>query len=223
MPNLSRHLLAPTVGTGALMAAYLLLRPYGDASGDPTEAARAFASPAWVVAHACGALAIASFGRLALRVSDLVPGPLAAAGRWAGLAGTVLVLPYYGAETFGLHAIGARVLAGDEGAFALVEMVRNQPVALTSFGIGLVLLAASGLLTAGAWQRVHAGTRASALWPLGIGIAALLPQFSLPPAGRVAFGLAYGLAAAWFMVEAVRGDARGDRASAAAAEGVLSR
>lgn len=198
-----RHLLAPTIGTGALMSAYLLLRPYGDATGDPLTTSRAFASPAWIAAHACGALAIASFGRLALRVAEVVPSKLATAGRWAGLAGSVLVLPYYGAETFGLHAIGTRVLAGDTDAFALVDAVRNQPVALTSFALGLLLLAASGLLTAAAWQQAKVGRRTAALWPLGIGVAALLPQFYLPPTGRVAFGLAYGLAAAWFAVSLV--------------------
>lgn len=37
----ARHLLAPIVGTGVLMAVYLLVRPYGDAGGAPAETAAA--------------------------------------------------------------------------------------------------------------------------------------------------------------------------------------
>ena len=36
----------------------------------------------------------------------------------------------------------------------------------------------------------------SSNWPLGIAIALVLPQFYLPPVGRMAFGVAYLLAAA---------------------------
>lgn len=38
------YLLPPTITTGILMAAYLLLRPYGD-SGPGSAMAEAFASP----------------------------------------------------------------------------------------------------------------------------------------------------------------------------------
>ena len=211
-------LVTPTVGTGVLMAAYLLLRPYGDA-GSPTgaQAAAAFASPWWVVAHLCGALALASAGRLALRLSDAVPGVLARTARWTGLAGAVLVLPYYGAEMFGLHVLGRAAVAGDPSVLALVTDVRDQPVALATFGLGLLLLAASGLLLAAAWQE-SAGSVAA--WPLGVMLALVLPQFYLPPVARMLFGVLYAVAAAVFLVAVLRGShtaARGPREGAPSA------
>lgn len=204
------RLLPPAMGTGVLMAAYLLLRPYGDAhTGESIEAARAFASTAWVISHLCGVLAIASFARLMLRVSDQIPGLLPRAGRLTGLAGAVLVLPYYGAETFGLHAVGAAATqAQSTGALsdvtallALVDPIRNQPAALMSFGLGLLLLAASGILLALTWQR-H--LRSAAAWPLGVLMALLLPQFYLPPTGRMIYGVLYALAAGLLLTQALR-------------------
>lgn len=156
-------------------------------------AARAFASPAWVAAHLLGAFGLAAFAWLALRASAVVRGRLAQHARWTGLLGAALVLPYYGAETFALHVIGRTALAGDLGVLTLVEQVRSQPAALTSFGIGLLLLATSGVLLALAWQRSGRGWL---VWPLGAMVALVLPQYYLPPTGRIAFGLLYAATAA---------------------------
>ena len=198
-----RPLLAPTVGTGVLMAAYLVLRPYADMAGATTRAAaEAFASPWWIVAHLCGALALASFGRLALRLADVDRSLTARVARFAGLAGTVLVLPYYGAETFGLHALGRRALEGDMAALELVGVVRDQPAAMTMFVLGLLLLAVAGVLVALTWHRRGGRTRWAA-WPLGLMVAAIAPQFYLPPEGRITFGIAYAVAAATLAVAAV--------------------
>lgn len=196
------HLAAPLVGTGLLMAVYLLARPYGDADDATTlAAAQAFASPRWVAAHLCGALALASFGRLALRVNDLIDSTPARLARWSGLSGAVLVLPYYGAETFGLHALGREALATGPGVLTLVGEIRNHPAALATFGVGLILLAVSGPVVAWAWQRAT-GSRAA--WSLGILVALVLPQFYLPPAGRMIFGVAYLGAAAWWLATLIR-------------------
>lgn len=204
-------LAAPTIGTGVLMAVYLLLRPYGDAAGGSTPAAAAaFASPAWVAAHICGALAIASFARLALRLSDLDGGGVARAARTLSLAAAVLTLPYYGAETFGLHAIGRAATAGDPGVLRLVAMVRDQPAAVTMFGLGLLALSAGGVLVAIAWttwaRAHHAGHLALGAWPLGLAVALLPVQYFLPPAGRMLFGVGYAAAAAVLLLAAVRRD-----------------
>ncbi|MFK5634996.1 hypothetical protein [Ornithinimicrobium sp. LYQ103] len=199
------RLLVPTAATGALMATYLLLRPYGDGGGSTTPAAaEAFASPWWVLAHVCGGLSLAAFGWLALAVSDLTEGRAGRLARWAGPAGVVLVLPYYGAETYGLQAVGARAVVGDPTALALVEQIRNQPVGLTLFALGLLLLAVSGVATALACQRAGLTSPAWAAWPLGIGVALVLPQFFLPSSGRVVFGLAYALAATVLIVAVLR-------------------
>lgn len=197
----SPRLIAPALGTGLLMAGYLLLRPYGDAQG---ALAHAFASTRWVAAHVCGALALASFARLTLRLDEHLGTRLSRAASWAGLAGTVLVLPYYGAETFALHVIGARALTGDVRVLELVPLIRNQPVALTMFGVGLLLLAAGGVIAAIAWQRERG---AWTLWPLGALMAGVLPQFYRPPVGRMAFGVLV-LVAAGLWVWSLRGHGR---------------
>ncbi|MGN7247659.1 hypothetical protein ACTHQ1_07995 [Janibacter anophelis] len=44
---------------------------------------------------------------------------------------------------------------------------------------------------------------------LAVGAALVLPQFFLPPAGRVAFGIAYAAAAALLAVTAQRAGSRG--------------
>lgn len=192
----TRHLAAPTIGTGVLMAGYLLLRPYGDVEGGGAAMAQAFASPAWVAAHILGALALASFARLALRVSDLSDRLAARVGRFAGLAGAVLVLPYYGAETFGLHAVGNHALTGDSALDAsaldpgarerttleLTDAIRNQPAALTMFALGLLLIAIAAVCVGRVLGRPA--------WPLAAAMVLFLPQFFLPPVGRMAFGVA---------------------------------
>lgn len=205
MSNDTRVLAGPATGTGLFMAAYLLLRPYGDVHGPTSaEAATAFGSPWWVVAHLCGMLAIASFARLALRLSDLVGGLSARVARWSSLVGLVLVLPYYGAETFALHVIGRQALAGDLSSLSLVAPIRDLPAAMTVFGVGLLLLAAAGLAFALAWQRRRPAGPAWLAWPLGVMVALLLPQFFLPPVGRMGFGIGYAVAAALVAVAALR-------------------
>ncbi|NLE97539.1 MAG: hypothetical protein GX596_06065 [Propionibacterium sp.] len=203
----AKTMAAPLVGTGLLMTVYLVLRPYGDHDGATTiAAAGAFASGWWIVAHLAGALALVSFARLALRLHDLAGSPLTRAARSLGLAGAVLVLPYYGAETFALHALGRRALSGDPAALALVPDIRDGVVAMITFGLGLLLLAASAVTAAIAWRR---RTGSNAAWPLAVLIVAFLPQFFLPPAGRVAYGLLVLPAALWWLHSARDTTSRG--------------
>ncbi|GEM_PF-988645 len=194
-----RRLVAPAIGAGVFMAAYLLTRPYGDKTvgATPAETAAAFASPWWVAAHVFGMLALASFARLALRASPMGRRTAAAVGRTTGLVGVVIVLPYFGAETFALHAVGQRAVAGDPGVLELVTPIREQPVAMAMFGLGLVLLGVSGIAVA----RALIPVLGRAAWPLGVLMALLLPQFFLPPTARMLFGLAV-LAAAMVVARA---------------------
>jgi hypothetical protein len=215
----TRHLLLPVLGTGVLMAAYLLLRPYGDAAGgDTPAAAAAFASARWIAAHVAGALGLASFALSALRLADITDGRLPRIARSAGLLGAALVLPYYGAETFALHVLGRRAGAGDTASLALVAEVREQPVAVAMFAVGLLALAVSGLTFALAWSRSRRAPRWAA-WPLGLAVALVLPQFYLPPTGRMAFGVAYLVAALVLAAAAARSAIR----SGAAPETLSSR
>lgn len=196
--------MVPLVGAGLGMAVYLGLRPYGDHSQDPAVALAAFAQPLWVVAHLAGMAALASVGWVAVRCSELVPGKASRIARWCGWCGLVgagLVMPYYGVEALALHELGRAVSAEDlapDQAMALVEAVRGNFVGVSLFAAGLLMLAAAGLLAALAWQRAAHGGLRWAGWPLGGLVALVLPQYYLPPAGRVTFGVAFAVAAlAW--------------------------
>ncbi|MFN3339334.1 MAG: hypothetical protein ACK40Z_06505 [Dietzia sp.] len=197
------------VASGLLIAGYLLLRPYGDSDGgESLAAAEAFASNLWLLSHLAGATALVA---LAAFWSFHTTGPL----RWAGPVGAALVLPYYGAETFALHEIGQRALSGDPAALELVAAVRDNPAAVTLFTLGLLTLAVAGIAAALSWRRAHrpgqAGRAAGALLPLAVIAALFLPQFFLPPAGRMAYGVAFAAAAVYAAVT-MRGGA-GSQAS----------
>lgn len=202
-----RALAIPTVITGLAMAVYLVSRPYGDAGGSTTTAAaEAFASDWWVVSHVFGAVALAAFAWLTAAFRARCASGLTRSAAVTGVLGAALVLPYYGAETFALHVIGTVALAGDAtgepvdlALLPLVDGVRNTPIALLTFGVGLVLLAVAAVLFALAWQR-HGVAARFAAWPLAVGVVLMLPQYYLPPTGRIAFGLAYALASVVFVV-----------------------
>ncbi len=211
-PTGTRHLAMPAASAGILMAAYLLLRPYGDAESSTSRAAaEAYASGWWVVAHLLGALALVQVGRLGLRIDDLLATTTTRIARWTGLAGAVLVLPFYGLETFALHGIGHAGLT-DPSVLPLVDEVRDHPAAVAPFALGFLLLAVSGIAVALAWQRaVSAGRWAGpawAAWPLAVATALLLPHFFLPPAGRMAFGVAFAVVALLLAAVSAR-EARG--------------
>ncbi len=190
MPRVHRPVAAPALASGVLMATYLLLRPYGD-TGTPAEAAAAFASPRWLLAHLCGAAALASLAWLASAWSRHAPSRTASVAAAATAVGAALALPYYGAEMYGLHAVG-RAFPG--GASPLVEQVRMQPVALSLFALGLLALGAGLVALAVAWGRAGR-PGAAAAWALAVLTAGLLPQFLLPPAARMTYGVAFLVAA----------------------------
>lgn len=118
-----------------------------------------------------------------------------AGARLAGLAsglwtvGTALVLPYYGAEAFALHALGERIVrTGDTGLLEAVEAIRMGAWQATTFAAGLLLLAAAGVLVSAAAVRSGALPRWAGL-PFAVAFALYLPQFFGPPALRIAHGV----------------------------------
>jgi hypothetical protein len=164
---------AGLVAAGALFVAYPALRPWGDATVDGM--AGAFASPAWLVAHLA---AVAGFVLVGLGIR-----PLSGAAATAWWVGAGFVLPYYGAEAFALHALGLR--SSGEALAAAADAVRNGPVQLIGFGIGLLLFAVAAVLVA-------VRGRALAL-PFAAAMVLFLPQFFLPPALRLAHGVLLGV------------------------------
>lgn len=199
------------VVAGALMATFQLVRPWGDVTEDPDAMAEAFADPRWVVAHLAGA---AAFVMLAVLAQAVVASglrdqtvrrrsPIARIARYGTALGAALVLPYYGAETFALHEIGRAALAGSAvDVVALSGSIRMNLVAVSLFGAGLLLVGVASVCLAIVASR--AGVAAWGAWPLAVLAALALPQFALPPVGRMAYGVAFLVAAVLFAVAWVR-------------------
>jgi hypothetical protein len=175
---------------GVLFLAYPALRPWHD-EGTVAGATASMSSTAWVTAHFFAMLGfiLLPLGLLALR-SVLAPTraePLALTAAVLAWIGSGLVLPYYGAEDFGLHAI-----AGSAGPrpdlLNLVDAVRDQPLAVTIFGIGLLLLAAAAIVAAIAVWRSNILPRTSTIL-FATGMTLFLPQFFTPAAVRIAHGI----------------------------------
>lgn len=168
---------------GVAFATYPAMRGYGSEIG--LAGAELWARPAWLAAHVLGmaGFVLAGWGLAAVDHR---------AGRW-GLLGAVLVLPYYGAEAFGLHALGRRAVeTGDASMVAAADMFRYAPVALTTFALGLVFVAAAGLRLLVLVPRATAADRVG-LSLVGVALVTYLPQFFVAPTGRVVHGVVLGV------------------------------
>ena len=192
--------------SGILFVLYPLLRPYSDEAS--LQGAAAFASPAWILAHLLGVVGFIFVALGCLGLSSALQHTTAR--RFASLAlvlswiGVGLILPYYGAEMFGLRALGQEALRQHSPALlSLVDSVRLGPGAIV-FVAGLGLLAIGAILAAMAVWRSGALSRWSGI-PFALGFALYLPQFFGPPPIRVAHGLLVALGCIWLAVSLVRG------------------
>jgi len=190
---------------GACFLAYPAIRPYTDET--TLAGADAFASPAWLLAHS---LAIVGFILLVLGLLGLYGRLRETRAESLGIAALVLtwtgvglVLPYYGAETFGLAAVGEEALRQNSASLlvTLSDAIRFGEGAWL-FGAGLLALAAGAVLFGAAIWRSGTLPRWSGI-PLALGFALFLPQFFTPPAVRIAHGLLVAIGCwlvAWSMV-----------------------
>jgi hypothetical protein len=183
---------AALTAAGVLFLAYPALRPWHD-EGTVAGATASMSSTAWVTAHFFAMLGfiLMPLGLLALRAALAATRaePLALTAAVLAWIGSGLVLPYYGAEDFGLHAIAGP--AGPRaGLLSLVHAVRFQPLAKTKLGAGLLLLAAAGIMAAIAVWQSHVLPRTSGIL-FATGIALFLPQFFGPAAVRIGHGLLF--------------------------------
>jgi hypothetical protein len=190
-----------TALTGLAFAGFLLLRPWGDISGDPAAALEAFASPLWLLSHLLGAAAVMflALRSIALRAAG-IPSPAVCgvpADTVLTVVGTFGVVLYFGMEAFALHGLALSSGGPDPAILAShVEALRSEPVSLTMFlggyllvtaGVGLSLRSAAGR---GPGVRIDRPVRQSQ-WALTVAVAGIVPHFFLPPVGRVLFGLAF--------------------------------
>lgn len=183
---------------GILFSLYPAIRPYTDE--DSLAGAQAFASSAWVVSHVMGMLGFIGLA-IGLVAVHYAQSHARDSGRsfWALLitwTGAGLTVAYYGAEAFGLRAIGRRALdSGDAGLLSLADQVRFGP-GLVLFGTGMALLAAGGIMTAvTAWRDGGLASWGAAF--AGAALVLYLPQFFAPPPVRMAHGLLLAVGCLW--------------------------
>lgn len=172
---------------GVLLAAYIVLRPWGP-DGEPDDVS-AWGDVRWPLTHLAavlGFVAIASGIHAMTRESR--SRRLIDASSWTAVA---MLLPYYGAEAYALHAIAEHGVSDET---RLAEAIRMGGIQASTFAIGWLALAVLGF--AFVLELRHQGLRTkAAAWTLAAGLATYLPVFYLPPAARVAHALLVGAAA----------------------------
>jgi hypothetical protein len=171
---------------GVLFLLYPVVRPWDDET-TAAGAQAAMASGAWVASHLFAMAGFVLVGLALLGLRDRV-GTTAVAVVWAGAG---LTLTYYGAEDFGLHA--AATTAGTD-LLAVAEATRYNPVAVTAFGAGLVLLAVGAVLV-GRALKTPAG------WVFAAGFVLFLPQFFTPAPVRIAHGVLMLAGLGWLAID----------------------
>jgi hypothetical protein len=178
------------VVAGILFLLYPAIRPFSDEV--TLSGAAAFASPAWVFAHS---LAMAGFVLLVLGLFGLYAQMRGTRGARLALpalllswVGAGLTLPYYGAETFGLHAVGQQALLRHDAALlSMAHSIRFEQ-SIWFIVLGLAAVGAGSILVAVAVWRSGRGPTWSGV-PLAVALALYLPQFATPQPVRVAHGL----------------------------------
>jgi len=186
---------------GVLFVLYPAIRPFSDETS--LQGAAAFASTAWILAHM---LAMVGFTLVMLGLLGLYLAMRSAAAEgtafWAlavGVLGIGLLLPFYGGEAFGLHAIGHEaVRLHSVTLVALAGVVRSGPE-LIMFLVGLLLLAASAIMTAVAIWKSGSFPKWSGV-PFAVGFALYIPQFFGNQPIRVAHGLLVTVGCLWIAV-----------------------
>lgn len=167
---------------GVALIAYPALRPWGAETG-PTGVAT-FATVAWPVSHV-----LAMVGFVALAFAFRAVRSRAEVAMWLAVA---FLLPYYGAEAHGLHALGRFAEEqGDAEVLAVADMFRYAPLPLVTFCLGLLALASVGAVL---MRQGWAGTTTTRIGAVmaGVGLLAYLPQFFGTPVVRISHGIVLG-------------------------------
>jgi hypothetical protein len=208
---LSRFGAITLVLAGLLFFLYPAVRPWHDES-TVAGALASLSTSAWVAAHlfAVFSLILMPLGMLAVSAMSAGHrgGRMAFVGTVIMWLGVGLVLPYYGAEDFALHAIARAASSGAQlDLLSLVDAIRFGAAAAATFGAGLLLLGIAGVLLAISVWRTAILPRFSAV-PLAVALVLLFPQFYLPAWGRVAHGVLVALALFWLAWTLWRSSAR---------------
>ncbi|MEU6860900.1 hypothetical protein AB0B28_18740 [Glycomyces sp. NPDC046736] len=188
---------------GVLFVVYEAAAPRADQT--TLVGAESWTTVGWSVAHiaAIVALILIPLGYGALRgfFEGTRNEKTAFLAATTGYIGSGLTISYYGAEVYGLKAIGERAVAdGDASMTEVGEAFRMDPTAMTVFAIGLALIAIAAVLAAVAVWRSGTLNRWSAV-PLAVLLVTMLPQYFLPHSARIAWGALVTVAALWLAAE----------------------
>jgi hypothetical protein len=196
---------AALVLAGAGFAIYPALRPFTDET--TLAGAAAYASTRWLVAHTTAMIAFLLLGLglhgVVARLRDTAAGRPAQRGLLTSWIGIGLTLPYYGAETFGLHSIGQQALARHDATLltSLTDGVRWHE-GLWFILPGLLALAMGTAMIAVAAHRSGLLGRAGML--LAAGFALYIPQYATGQSIRVAHGVLLTAGCVWLATALLR-------------------
>ncbi|WP_373231452.1 hypothetical protein [Cohnella sp.] len=183
---------------GILFVLYPTLRPFSDETS--LLGAAAFASTNWIVAHVMAILAFvlltAGLFGLYISLQDTFVEHLALRSLVFTWLGAGLTLPFYGAEVFGLNAIGLEAIKQQSAdLISLANDVRFGPGFFMILS-GLVLMAVGSILAAVAIWKSRIMPKWSGI-PLALGFLMYLPQFMGTQPIRVAHGLVVATGCLW--------------------------
>ena len=195
---------------GILFAIYEAAAPRLDQT--TLEGAESWTTAGWTIAHvsAIVALILVPLGYGALRgyLEGTRNEKTAFLAATIGYIGSGLTISYYGAEVYGLKAIGQRAVEdGDATMTEVGNAFRYDPTAMTVFAIGLALIAVGAVFAAVAVWRSGTLNKWSAV-PLAVLLVTMLPQYFLPQSGRIAWGVLVALASLWLAAELWRASAK---------------
>ncbi len=187
--------------SAVLFVLYPALRPFSDEAS--LQGAAAFASPNWLLAHllAIFAFTLLPVGLLGFQRS-LHDTPSARRADWAlvlSLIGVGLTLPFYGGETYGLHAIGQEAVRQQSVALLSLAAAVRSGVGLAVFVVGLLLLAIAAILIALATWGSGRHSKWSGI-PFAFGMGLYIPQFFWTQPLRVGHGFLVAIGCLWIAV-----------------------
>lgn len=189
---------ASLIGSGLLFVLYPALRPFSNEA--TLGGAAAFASVEWVVSHSLAIVAFILFTLgllglfLTLRQTPVVH--LAFNGLVLSWLGVGLTLPFYGAEVFGLYAVGQEALRlNNENLLPITEDIRSG-FGLILIMIGLLLLAIGCILVAIAVWKSRILSKWSGI-PIAAAFLLYLPQYAWSQPLRVGHGFLITIGCVW--------------------------
>ncbi|MFC3418803.1 hypothetical protein ACFOLA_04845 [Salinicoccus hispanicus] len=180
----------PFIISGIAFVLYPIIRPFSDEK--TMEGAVVFASGEWMISHILGMVAFTFLSVGFLGLSGAFENKSSASSVYTAtglsIIGLGLTMPYYGGETFGLHAIGHAALDQQNDSLVSLEAIVRSGPGLILFIIGLILLVISTIIVANTFWKSGKHSKWTGVL-LAIGMILYLPQFLADQPLRVIHGL----------------------------------